>query len=136
MNEVRRLQPQIDDTSAPYWQAAAEGTLVIKNCPACGRAHWYPRDHCPYCKHSSTEWITASGRGHIYSFTVVQQNASSAFRDQIPYAIGLVTLVEGARVFAYLRSPVDRLQVGAAVAVDFEQAGEAWLPVFALAESG
>lgn len=134
MNDVRRLQPQADDTSAPYWQAAAEGRLVIKQCQQCGQTHWYPRQHCPHCKHPNTEWLTATGQGHIYSFTVVEQNRSSAFRDQVPYAIGLVTLDEGARVFGYLRASPERLAVGAPVVVDFEPAGEAWLPVFTLAE--
>lgn len=136
MNEVRRLEPQADDTSAPYWRAAAEGRLLIKSCLGCGRTHWYPRQHCPHCQYSETEWLTASGRGYIYSFTVVEQNRSSAFRDQVPYAIGLVTLDEGARVFGYLRSPLEQLAVGAAVTVDFEQAGDASLPVFTLAEDG
>ncbi len=44
------------------------------------------------------EWIEASGRGTVYSFTVIRQNYSRPFRDWIPYVVALVDLEEGPRV--------------------------------------
>jgi uncharacterized OB-fold protein len=76
------------------------------------------------------EWEVASGRGTVYSHTTIHQNSARAFRDLVPYRLGLVELEEGPRVLAYLRGPADRLGVGAAVTVGFERVGATTLPVF------
>ncbi|WP_082525235.1 zinc ribbon domain-containing protein [Mesorhizobium sp. Root102] len=40
----------------PFWQAAREGRFLIKHCSSCGRAHWHPRQLCPFCFSAETEW--------------------------------------------------------------------------------
>lgn len=131
-----RIEPEADWESGPYWEAAARGVLLIKRCRACGRAHWYPRAHCPHCQADEVEWEAASGRGTVYSHTTVHQNSGRAFRDWVPYRIGLVELEEGPRVFAFLRGPDAALGVGAPVTVGFESVGSTALPVFLAAEGG
>ena len=126
--------PTADATAAQYWAGAAEGLLLLKTCLRCERQHWYPRSHCPYCFSAKTEWREATVTGTVYSFTVVQQNGSKEFRDQVPYAIGFVTLSEGPRVFGLLRGELDMLHVGQEVRVDFESIGESVHPVFVTLE--
>jgi uncharacterized OB-fold protein len=70
-----------------FWDAAARGKFLIRRCTACGRAHWYPRSTCPFCW-GDTEWVEATGRGRIYSYSVMR-------RAPEPYAIAYVTLEEG-----------------------------------------
>jgi uncharacterized protein len=43
------LAPSVNPETKPYWDAAAEGKLLIKKCTACGELHFYPRAHCPFC---------------------------------------------------------------------------------------
>lgn len=62
--------PEVWPEAKPYWEAAAEGRLLIKSCRACGEKHFYPRPFCPFCMSDETEWQTSSGRGSIYSYTV------------------------------------------------------------------
>ena len=50
------------------------------------------------CAGGPVEWVEASGRGTVYSFTVIRQNYSRPFRDWIPYVVALVDLEEGPRV--------------------------------------
>lgn len=132
MSEVKRIEPAIDWESREYWEAATRHELLIKRCGTCGRAHWYPRTHCPYCQADSTTWERSSGRGTVYTFTVIRQNSSSAFRDWVPYTVGLVELEEGPRVFALLRGDEETMCVGASVTVDFEEIGHRIFPVFVL----
>jgi uncharacterized protein len=73
----------------PFWDEAAEGRFVVKRCEACRKTHWYPRALCPFCFSERTEFVPASGRGTIYSFSVMQ-------RAEVPYAIAYVTLEEDA----------------------------------------
>ena len=38
----------------PFWQAAAEGKLLVKRCLDCNQSHYYPRALCPYCQSERT----------------------------------------------------------------------------------
>ncbi|SFB89768.1 hypothetical protein SAMN05216344_10532 [Polaromonas sp. OV174] len=60
---------------SPYFDAAAEGRLLVKRCTDCGQNHHYPRAICPHCGSDRTEWAQASGRAVIYSFAVAKQAA-------------------------------------------------------------
>jgi len=80
--------PSVNPEIKPFFDAAAQGTLMLKKCAACSQSHFYPRAICPYCSSDRTEWITASGRGTIYSYSVMR-------RVPVPYAIAYVTLEEG-----------------------------------------
>lgn len=72
----------------PYWEALAAGKFTVRTCSGCGKTHWYPRALCPFCFSDKCEWREASGRGTIYSFSVMQ-------RAEVPYTIAYVTLEEG-----------------------------------------
>lgn len=71
-----------------YWDAAAEGRLLIRRCEACGQPHHYPRATCPHCLGADLAWVTCTGRGRIYSFSIARQ------RDPA-YVIAYVRLEEG-----------------------------------------
>lgn len=92
--------PQPDPETEPYWEAAREGRLLIKRCAACGKAFFYPRTYCPACWSADTEWIEASGRGTVYTFTVVHQNDLPPFNERVPYVVAIVELEEGVRMTA------------------------------------
>ena len=92
-----RPAPLPDADTAEYWRAAHEGRLLVQRCTACTKAQLYPRDRCRHCR-GEVRWEEASGRGTVYSFTVVRQNYIRPFRDWIPYVVALVDLEEGPRV--------------------------------------
>ena len=108
----------------PFWDGAAEGRLVLPRCDACGTVIWYPRRFCPSCHTSSVSWFDASGRGTVYSFTVVRK-APGAWTGAAPYVIAYVELEEGPRV---LTNVVDvdpsSVEVGMAVTVRFDTTPE------------
>ena len=128
------LAPIPDPESAPYWEAAADGRLLVKRCSECGRNHWYPRDHCPHCQSAVTSWEETAGRGTIYSWTTVRRPQSAAFADRAPYSLALVELEEGPRVLGFLGDSGAAPTIGAPVEVSFEPAGSTALPVFHLVE--
>ena len=90
--------PQPDLETQLYWDAAREGRLLIKHCTACGEDFFYPRTYCPRCWSADTEWKESSGRGRVYTFTVVHQNDLPPFKDRIPYVVAIVELDEGVRL--------------------------------------
>jgi uncharacterized protein len=104
--------------NAEYWRAAATGRLLVKHCLACARPHYYPRPHCPFCGSERTEWLTASGAGRIYSFTIVR-------RADPPYIPAYVTLPEGITLFTnVVDCDYQSLRIGQPVHVVFRPHGD------------
>jgi uncharacterized OB-fold protein len=115
-----RPAPIPDHDSAPYWQALHDGKLLIQKCADCGHFQLYPRDRCLACR-GPVSFVEASGRGTIYSFTVIRQNYARPFRDWIPYVVALVDLEEGPRLMTNLVAvDPESVQVGMAVTATFE----------------
>ena len=89
MPDARKIPaPVITSETEAFWNAAREGRFVVPTCGACGKAHWYPRAICPFCASDKIEWRAASGKGTIYTFSVMR-------RVKEPYVIAHVTLAEG-----------------------------------------
>ncbi|MEZ0065161.1 putative OB-fold protein [Streptacidiphilus sp. MAP12-20] len=112
--------PEPDAFTQPYWDAAAEGRLLLRRCDACGRAHHYPREFCPYCWSEDVHWEQASGRATLYTWSVVHANDLPPFRERLPYIAAVVQLAEGPRLMTTLVGcdPTE-LQVDMPVIADF-----------------
>lgn len=97
----------------PFWDAAREGRLMGKHCPACDRVHYYPRIHCPFCGHGQTNWRELSGRGRVYSHSIVE-------RSPRPTAPAIIELEEGIRLSSVVvDADVHALAIGDAVTLRF-----------------
>jgi uncharacterized OB-fold protein len=94
--------PEPDAFTQPYWDAAAEGRLLLRRCDGCGRAHHYPREFCPHCWSEDVRWERASGRATLYTWSVVHANDLPPFRERVPYVAAVVQLDEGPRLMTTL----------------------------------
>jgi len=86
-------QPGLDN--APFYEAARRGELRFQRCSECGAFRHYPRPICPACQSTNYTWELSSGRGVIYTWTVVHGPTLPAFQDQLPYNVVDVLLDEG-----------------------------------------
>ncbi len=119
--------PQPNVETQPYWDAAAEGKLLVKKCNSCGELHFYPRSICPFCFSDNTSWQQVSGQGTIYTYSVMRRGAP------VPYAIAYVTLAEGpAMMTNIVDCDLNGIKVGQKVKVVFKPSeGGAPVPCFA-----
>ena len=117
--------PQPNPETQAYWDAATAGKLLVKRCQACGRTHHYPRSIGPHCFSDRTEWETASGRGTIYSYSVMR-------RAKVPYVIAYVTLDEGTTMMTNIVDcDFDKVRIGQKVKVVFKPSeGGPAVPMF------
>lgn len=122
------VPPILDETSAPFWEAAREGRFLIQRCPKTGRYQWYPRAHSIHAPHATPEWVEASGRGSLLSHSVVHRGNTRGD----PYVCALVRLEEGVTVFSRIEGIAeDDLKAGLPLTVAFHRLDEAIsLPVF------
>ena len=106
--------PQPNPETKAFWEGAAQGRLLLKKCLACSQVHYYPRAICPFCGSDRTEWQQASGRGSIYSWSVMR-------RAEVPYAIAYVTLEEGVTMMTNIVDcDLDGIRIGQRVRVVFK----------------
>ncbi|HEV2122756.1 MAG TPA: Zn-ribbon domain-containing OB-fold protein [Chloroflexota bacterium] len=97
-----RALPQPDPVTQPYWDSLRRHALQLQRCNACGRFVFYPRAACPACLNGTLEWVPASGRGTLYTYTIVHRAPSPEFQAQTPYIVALVDLEEGVRLLTTL----------------------------------
>lgn len=121
---LARPLPETRNAGATFWTRAAEGVLVLPKCTECGRTFWHPRPRCPHCGSERVEWIRASGKGTVHTFTVVRQSGDPYFRTKVPYAVAMIDVDEGVRIMTnVVDTPLDTLAIGMRVEVLFEDAG-------------
>jgi uncharacterized protein len=121
--ELPAPAPAVNPETKEFWDATAQGRLLLKRCLDCGSVIWYPRAFCPDCASLRTEWFPASGRGRIYSYTV-NHRTEGAYKDAAPLVLAYVELEEGPRMMTNIVGAGARLAVGLPVEVVFHDTGE------------
>ena len=93
-----------DERTAEYFAGAARGELVLPRCDSCNRFVWYPVDECPHCGAGSFTWTRVSGRGRVFTWTVVRRAFLPAFEKMVPFVTALVSLEEdpAVRIVSYI----------------------------------
>jgi uncharacterized OB-fold protein len=119
--------PALNPGDQPYFDAAAEGKLMLKKCADCGQHHHYPRALCPFCMSDRVQWVQAKGTGEIYTFSVSRRAGP------VVYCIAYVTLDEGVKMMTNIVDcDLDSIKVGQKVKVAFKKTeGGVSMPVFA-----
>lgn len=122
---IRKIPaPQISPENRFFWEAAAEGRLLLRWCLDCGKPHWFPRPICPLCLSDRTEWKAASGHATVYSYTCVAGPQ--------PLVVAYVRLAEGITMLSNIvRCEPAEVRIGQALRLAFATAenGQA-VPVF------
>jgi hypothetical protein len=77
-----------------FWAGAARGALLIPRCAACARYVWYPQVPCRYCGGAHLTWTEVSGRGRLFSWSVVRYAWIPQVADRLAFVSGLVALEE------------------------------------------
>ena len=113
--------PVITEENRPFWEGCKRGVLLLQYCEACGRYQFYPRLYCMQCGASTLHWEQASGRGVIYSYTIISQDKSPEFGYDTPYNVAIIELEEGPRLMSNIvdATPAD-LRVELPVTVVFD----------------
>ena len=100
--------PVADPTTKPFWDGAREGRFLIGRCRDTGKHFFPPRGVSPFTLSTAVDLVPASGRGTLYSYTVM--------RLAQPYAPAMVELAEGCRIFTNMVDcAFEELRIGMAV---------------------
>ncbi len=124
-------RPRISPDNKPFWDGVEAGHLRLPSCTSCGKPHLPPGPVCPFCFSPELEWIEASGKGTISTWTIVHKVWFPVFADRVPYNVIQVELDEGPRLTARLVENDGPPRVGQRVSILFERIEEGLtLPAF------
>lgn len=98
---------RVSPDSREHFDGLEDGRLLVPRCDACGAVFWYPRHLCPACGSREVAWLEASGRGTVYSFSIVRRG-QGAYAEAGPYVLAYVELEEGPRVMTNLLVETER----------------------------
>ena len=109
---TQRPLPVPDESSAPYWAAAADHVLAVARCGRCGTLTLPPDVVCSRVARTDPEYRVRSGErasGVVRSWTVVRQAFLPGFDDDLPFVLVDVELAEqaGLRLIGRLLDGVD-----------------------------
>jgi uncharacterized OB-fold protein len=89
-------QPLADAITLPFWQAAAEHRLVVQRCAGCGHMRLPPSPLCPECRSTDSDWKQLSGRGEVYTYTIVHRPIAAG--QPLPTIIAVIALEDAGGV--------------------------------------
>lgn len=129
---VSRPRPNLDGLTLEFYEHCSHGELRFQRCEACGTWRHPPRVLCAVCGSSRWSWQRSSGRGFLFTWTVVHQAMHPAFAGDVPYAVVVVEMTEGVRMVSNLRDAgPELLRLDAPVEVVFERVDDdLTLPMF------
>jgi len=90
--------PALEGFSKDFYAFCAKGELRFQRCSDCETWRHVPRERCAECGSAQWEWTRSSGRGRVFTWTVVQRALHPAFSEAVPYAPTVVEMEEGVRI--------------------------------------
>jgi len=109
-----------------------QGRFLIQRCVPGQHSIFYPRMICPHCGSDQLEWFAPSGRGTVYSTTVVRRKAEHGG----DYNVALVDLDEGVRMMSRIEGLApEAVAIGMPVQAKVIDSDEGKLVVFNPAEA-
>lgn len=113
--------PVPTELTRPFWDAAKQHDLQVQRCRPGNHLFMYPREYCPVCLSDDLEWVSVSGKGRVYTYTVVHRAADPRFQSQIPYIYAVIQLDEGPRLISnVVDCDIDDVTIDMPVAVHFD----------------
>lgn len=113
--------PTPSRTSAEFWKAAKKHGFRLQRCQDCGHYVFYPRSLCPRCLSSNLRWEKVSGRGEVYSYTIIRRAGIPGFEKDVPYVFAIVELDEGPRMATNIVDiEPEKVTIGLKVEVHFD----------------
>ena len=130
----RKSIPVANEMTRAYWEGAKRHELLIMRCQKCRFWIHPPMLDCPKCQSPEVKPERASGKGTVYSFSIMHNAGNPGFEGELPYAVAIVELIEQKGLFTVsniLDCPAKDVRIGMAVEVVFQDVTpEVTLPQF------
>jgi uncharacterized OB-fold protein len=132
------LPEDVPDWHMPFWESLRRHEARVQRCLRCGAYRYHPKEICNRCQALDAEWAVITGRGEVYTYTVIRRVPTPAYQAHAPYVIAHVTMEEGFRMIGTLRNiEPQEVRIGMPVRISYDDVTPEWtLPAFVPAAPG
>ena len=132
MDAYTKPVPRGEDYNGEFYQFCRNHELRFQRCQECATWRHMPRESCQACGSFNWTWERSSGKGQIFSWTIIHRPLHPGFAEDVPYAAVVIELAEGVRMVSrVLNLPLENLRLGLPVEVVFDDVTpEVTLPKF------
>jgi uncharacterized OB-fold protein len=102
MREYTKPLPRGEDYHGEFYQFCQQHELRFQRCSTCRSWRHMPRESCQACGSFDWTWERSTGKGRVYSWTVVHRALHPGFAADVPYAVALIELDEGVRLVSHV----------------------------------
>ena len=114
-------KPSVYVDTAPFWEAAKQGKLVLQFCKDTNQFQHYPRPVSIFTGSRNLEWREVSGRGLVYACTVIRV-PGPGLDGRLPLSVVTVELDEGVRMLGNIVNvEADKVAIGQRVEVTWDR---------------
>ena len=121
------LPEGIPEWQQPFWDSLKQRSIKVQRCASCKTFRHIPKELCAHCHSASFTWEPVSGRGVIYTYTIVHRAPTPAYQEEAPYAIVHGAMEEGFRMVATMTgTELDSVEIGMPVRVVYTDLSPQW----------
>jgi uncharacterized OB-fold protein len=124
--------PTTTPETKPFWDAANEGVFLLQRCRDCRQVQYFYRALCAHCMSDQVDDLPSSGRGTVWTYSVVYRNRTPGYSENVPYVVALVELEGGVKVISnVITDDPEAVTFGTEVEVLFAEAkNQQSIPLF------
>ena len=124
-NAISKPLPVLEGFAKEFYEGCQRGELLFQCCGRCDAWRHVPRELCAECGSWEWSWKASSGRGKVFTWTVIARPLHPAFAEDVPLAAVVVELEEGVRILSHvIDCPPEELEMEMPVEVSFESITE------------
>lgn len=124
---TKLLPMDIPGWQEPFWDSLRAHQVRVQRCSTCGTYRYQPKEVCARCQSRAAQWSPISGRGTVYTYTVIRRAPTPAYEAGLPYAIVHVTMEENFRMAATMRGmDPDAVRIGLPVRLAYDDVTTEW----------
>lgn len=108
----------VETKAADFVAYLEQGKVMATQCRKCNKVYFPPRMDCPNCYSDEMEWIEIADTGRLVTFSTIVI-PPTGFEDNAPYAVAVVELPDGIKVFGWISKIIhsEDIRVGMALKV-------------------
>ena len=125
MEHYTKPIPRGDLLHGEFWEFCRAHELRFQRCADCRAWRHMPRESCEKCSSFNWSWERSSGKGSLFSWTIIHRALHPGYAEELPYAAVIVEMEEGVRLVTRLVDiPHDALELGLSLEVEFEDVAD------------
>ena len=84
--------PRPTPMTAPFWDGCRAHELRLQRCDNCGAHRFYPSAACHKCASEHYIWVPVTGRGTVYTWTVIRRALDPVWAARVPFTVVVVAV--------------------------------------------